>query len=1413
MPDDLDDAIEMARRGTQPRDPLDEAIDMARGTATATAEAPRGFVDSPTANPSIVTDALPSKPREIPWYESAAQGVNDAGKAIGNTVLKSVMGLGMAPKDIPADPVGRMDDDLKRIFGGTTGAEADAERAKIAAANPRAYGAGTQATNLLAFAAGGKALTPAVGAAAGPVVKAGASALGFGSTSAALDPEHPVSAGLTGAAQGTALSVLTPVLGRLASMFGGGMTGGLVKAAAEGVILAQTPVATPEGGVAWHGGDATGNATSVGTMMLLRLLGGRGVLTPEMRAALVEKGYPPEALAADEPKIVEAIKRSAEEEGRFQREKAKASRTPVEAPLERPSQEAPPEPDHLDEAIAMALGARPAPPVDAVSASPEAPTRAVEPRMAGEAAPEPSVPTERRQSPRAASFVAGENAYWRAVREVDGIFSAGQKPTAAAHEAGMAAKANAMENRPPVEAPAPAETSESAPVARAAPVEAPPVTKPKAAPLDLDNPPATWNGGRFTLLGKSKDGNAVYRLTNEPDGTPMAMHYSLDAKGRFKPTPSSNEVREARESAKAPRPDTSQAGMVNPHAFGELAEMTGRAVRRELGSLIGRIRTYATETSTKVADLAQEVVTEAKGNLGKMHAERDAALKAAGRSPLTGAGRDVVGAQGLQWDASGRHATSRFVDLIEGRAEPKNATEADLVAKGRALINKTGEMTEGAGLMQFDARSGEWAPFINKGGEISPRIMTPEMVDVMMKGPKSPAWKRIIDAFAERSGVPRENVEADFLERHDSMVEERTGASPGKRAQAEYRRGYPEVPAAIRLPGGETLSLFETNPYKYFDRLSASRAARLAFTKIVGQDTPGLAKSEMDGVDPTAGTPIEDRPVARLREQFSKETGHPEDFDRLVRGLHGQAVERPIVDPSSALGRTFRAVNDFVINPVKNVGLLSKSVIRNVFEPLGAMRDLGGTGRLVKAIWQIMPLTARGKAATAALETNGSVTHDILNLSIDPSHIARSVATAAQEISGRVFLHRFLNEFQERLGAQVGKIMSSDFRVGKGGEFDVQRLKAGGFSEADARRIVKGGGTDAEHSRIERDLPGGVTGANLSPAEKSMFQHRRWTKTINTIANYAHMTARKMAGEAKAFADTWEKSFDPSLIPSQAWQRRLVATAHYGSTLTGKIAQGAAGSMLAAWVGGGVLGLKIAKNEAEDRTAGFIVDSMVNAAVGGPYASAMNVATGRTEPEDVVFPVFVAKTVRDAVDGRGQYADMDAMERASMLLRRMVPATDAFKSMAVAFGLGSEESRDVETAKKAYWRWRMEASPVPRTSFPDEDAGDAAFREAAAKSVEYRTAIKGAYRAVIAGSSPETVDAMLRRALGVEGKTVIDLYRGIKARRLLHGKAVESRIDALKSRVGADAFKTLERHDETLDELAESVVQGRLDDK
>ena len=553
---------------------------------------------------------------------------------------------------------------------------------------------------------------------------------------------------------------------------------------------------------------------------------------------------------------------------------------------------------------------------------------------------------------------------------------------------------------------------------------------------------------------------------------------------------------------------------------------------------------------------------------------------------------------------------------------------------------------------------GEVKPFKVIGREIAPRIMSPQFYSIIESGQSHPNWNHLVNAFSKATGTKKSVINKYFTDFRSSLI----GDMPDKSVrpvQAEFSREWKHIPHAIQVKG-DFIPIVEYRPYEYVSRLAETGEARVGVAKIFGQE-----------VDKTSV-------INKMKTSISEEGGDPMVFHEAMRSLSGASLEPPKnVDVGVVWGNSVRASRTF-LNTMKQASL-TVSVVPNIPEVLGNVRQFGGTANMMKGIWKQV---RHPKATTLALEQMGSITIDIANLSVDPNRPISSRIRAINEASRRVFLHKHINEFQEKLSAVVADMKVEGWKRGQKRGTDEILVRAMGFSPEVAKKIVNGEATDSQYNAVIRRAPAFLTGGAQRKAEYSRFENNRIARSAIPFQTYAQMKIRhlgKVLNQSEKFIEEGVKEKDWKKLNSAG---KVVASEFIGTAMAGMSAQ-----MLLAMAYGGKDELEIKWNEVKADPLRFVIHSWAYTQFGGPYGAIIQSTSGGRDPLEAIYPYTVAKELLEATTGEGKYTYDDYSERLWRFVERFAPINRVTKNISVAVGFGNEEAHKTDVAIKGYWRW------------------------------------------------------------------------------------------------------------------------------
>lgn len=821
----------------------------------------------------------------------------------------------------------------------------------------------------------------------------------------------------------------------------------------------------------------------------------------------------------------------------------------------------------------------------------------------------------------------------------------------------------------------------------------------------------------------------------------------------------------------------SERGAVQPAGVMDALGEAAGAVKREFGSMIGRVESFGGEAAKETAAKARQAVDASKEAYGAAHVETEAAQRAAGKFALAKGGKaarslaDHVPVEGLPGVYE-----SRLHDSIERKVE-NTPDEAAIVQPTRNLLAKWWDLYNG--VRRMNRRTGEYEEIdgVSKG-DVAPRIATPEFTEIVMEGPSSRLWRRVVDATAKMNGIPREKVEAIFNERREGMLGEGK-PNVNRPTQLEFGREFERVPSAIR-DGLSKIDLLVTDPYEYVTALSKSRANRLGVIKAFGQDIPGEGGAPSD--------------ISRLRAAFADQTGKPKEFTKLLRALHGVSPAEP--NTMTKFGRTRIGQALGTGKSALKMSMLTTSAAQNVPETIGNKREFAGTiGSIADAATAFKEFVTGKRTTKDLLRAMGSKTTQPMNIGIGRHRPIRDALRAVNEFTSRFpFLHGPVNEGQETSAGRGALRTTKAMAEGRGFETNRQRLLAMGRSWADATRLAEGKGTPEEYAAIVREAPGRQVGANLSLAEQSNFENRPTVKAASTFNRYAMTQLRDASLKVRAFLTTMDHAItDTSLTRKQRFQAAVSAVERLGSFALGKTVQGSLGYLAATALIHGPAGVRRAFREAEDDIVDFALRGLASVFTGGPIGSVLRATSDSGSVWDTIFPVAVAREVGgtlfgDAkIVGNKSYANLDFLERVNKLANRFIP----IKRAAVAW-LGSPEANVVHQAEMAYWKWANANVEVP--SF------------GSSSTTEFRTAAKKAFNALRNFDEEDAVEAV-RKAMGAKDKDA--LAKSLRTRTLLNKSYMKGHEAELRKAIGEEAYRALQIRDKMITDLISTLGPGQ----
>mgnify|MGYP003109848122 CR=1 FL=1 len=717
---------------------------------------------------------------------------------------------------------------------------------------------------------------------------------------------------------------------------------------------------------------------------------------------------------------------------------------------------------------------------------------------------------------------------------------------------------------------------------------------------------------------------------------------------------------------------------------------------------------------------------------------------------------------------------SKLHAAIEGNIKV-SGKEAEIVEKQRNLIEERGKIFEEYEIYT-EGKDGVPRPFKVIGREIAPRVMSGEFYRILEKGVGSSEFTELVRKWSQATGAPEKNIREDFKEFTDN-ISGRSTENPTRTTQVEHTRKWKNIPHAIKM-GKETIPLVEYRPFEYAERIAETGAARVGIVNVFGQELNNTST------------------VNKFKQAIEAEGGTSLEFHEMVRTLSGAPVEPAFLEVGSANSKAIRAVKA-IYNTTKAIQL-SVSSIPNIGEFQGSLSRFSGTTGLIKGIYDLkLSRSGNAKALEAMLNSLGALTTDVTNMALDPNKPISSRVKQLNEMQRSAFIYRYVNEFQEKLGAVLAFNKVEKFKNGKGKSSDVFELRYQGFSRSEAELMVSGKAPQQLYDAFIRRTSPTLTGGAQRAGEQSRLEQNRLFRGVTAFETYAQMKIRqlnrmirvngKSINEAVTEKD-YKKLYDVTKITFNEFFRSAFA--------------GASAQFLLAGAYGGLDNIEIKWNEVKDNKLAFLLKCWGYTTFAGIYGQVIqSTAGGKETPLDIFYPWVLVNEIQQAIRGKGRYTYDEGMDRLIKLGERFFPANRVFKQTLVAFGLGNPEAQKDNNAIKAYYRWKFKNKYGGTfISNPDEEIK------------AFRTNMKKAYEGIMKGDDPATIYKFVLDAVSEGGKDPSSISQSLTGKRLLVKSKIApgkddltytERLNDLRKRIGDKAYNRLLRHDELIDMYAE----------
>lgn len=606
--------------------------------------------------------------------------------------------------------------------------------------------------------------------------------------------------------------------------------------------------------------------------------------------------------------------------------------------------------------------------------------------------------------------------------------------------------------------------------------------------------------------------------------------------------------------------------------------------------------------------------------------------------------------------SEGTHAaTSGLRSWIEGGGEPKTKAGQAIKAAWKALLAKTWNLQVERGFTRKGKSGAEepMRPVPEGDGRVLPYMMNDRGSEIMDVGAGHPSWNPFVDAVAEMNGgMPRARVEEILLER----VEKRNSGDVGSEGHmaSEFSRSL-IIPDFIRGADGGWLPIQEVNPFRAVDAL----VTRGSY--VVGSDMAfgRLSKS-------------------KIKDMAKRFKGSPADSENMVAALRSLYGMSPSPSRGGALAgidtpmggvKKFYGAMAGLARAATQTGSIGWNAAEFVFGEAGRF---AGLHRIIPAVGQTLRdavqfrLTGRHTPQVQSAIDMGIKTENVPDKS---RNIHDSKAIDAINRTSRLLTETFskpIEEGQETSGGLAARQKVADMmgQVGRFSRFRRERLAGQLEVFADVPRekaieFLEGTMPQAEMDSMVRHIMERVvpltTASNLSPAQRSRFEHSPITRTAFKFYRWA-------SNNLRTSAKTVEVAGKSMFGKGRGMAERSAGLASATEFFAFKAIQGAAANLLVAAIFGKEGSFSQEMDRLKKDPWGFFSLAALTNAVAGPIgilatsAARGNVSMRALLPyqiaADFVVPPIKAAVRTAAGDPHGGLLEMGAaLERSTPLVR------------------------------------------------------------------------------------------------------------------------------------------------------------------
>lgn len=617
---------------------------------------------------------------------------------------------------------------------------------------------------------------------------------------------------------------------------------------------------------------------------------------------------------------------------------------------------------------------------------------------------------------------------------------------------------------------------------------------------------------------------------------------------------------------------------------------------------------------------------------------------------------------------------------------------------------------------------------------------------------KDAIYEKLIAELERLNDLPRKQV--------IEGLEESLGASAERTVGLETARAFRVHPDHLKVDGKD-VRILETDPIRAIRSAVRNDADRIGFASQFEQrvrgEVVGGGQSKVD----------------RMRLRFIRNGGNERTFNELVSALNNRPLaESPEVSSLlSVRGEKPNSVGDVArrgahaLDKTVETSMLSAAVIPNAPEVLGKVPAVGGAKRTLRSA---VDLAKNPTERVEMLRDMGAVTSAVLDLKLQKGRGVEDAVAGITGVARRATLFEPVNEFNEKLAANTGRLLAEDFKQGKATARDVERLRILDFTEPQIKQIQNGTASAELYNAIPQRLTAFTQGSTLRKAQRSKFANSRLFRTLFRFQNYAQLTARSATKISTNLVDAF-RSGDP---------KRIQAAAEIAGEFVGGSAT--AGGM-------SIYLMSLVAGRDTDRSDESLPEQLGKnlwvSVVGGPIASIANSIGDDQSVGDMLVNMSphlrAVQKGKEIFGGEGKYAQMTLGEKSIEAMKSVTPAHRFAKGYLAAMGL---QDREIETANSKYWRSQVGRAQRVKTFKKEDD--------------RFRHHMREAYGHVRNGRIDDA-NVAIAEALSVSGHSMDDVRSSLDARKKIARLSPEE-IDSLRTEIGEKHFGALQREEDLL---------------